>query len=195
MESHCLNVLEVRNLHFQRQRLKTATGNSAFFAGFGTIALVEITLNREPENQTPTALWYYFAISTTLISAFHLFAVLIASCLLPHIDKSCLDEVMTTSALRDSAHVKMSPLIFIAWFCANVIGLVMFFLQLTAIVWVKYWEVGIAKGRVGKQTAVGVSAFLILFLSIFVFIIIRMQYLLKQHIKERTKVHGIKVYP
>lgn len=193
MEDSCFN--EIRKLHFQRQRLKTATSNSAFFAGFGTIAMVEITLNREAENQMPVALWYYFAISTTLISAFHLFAVLIASCILPHINKSCPDEVVTTSALRDSPHVKMSPLIFISWFCANVIGLIMFFLQLIAIVWVKYWEVGLEKGTVGKQTAAGVSAFLILFLSIFLFIIFRMQYLLKQHIKERKEVHGIKVYP
>lgn len=134
-----------RNLQFKRMRLKTATRNFAFFAEFGTIAIVEITLNKEAENQMPIALWYYFAISTTLLSAFHLFAVLISSCLLPHIDKSCTDKVMTTTSFRDSPHVKMSPLIFLAWICTNVIRLIMFFLQLIAIVWFKCWEVGMKK--------------------------------------------------
>lgn len=189
MKVQTMNSFEIRNLQFQRMRLKTATRNSAFFAGFGTIAIVEITLNKEAENQMPIALWYYFAISTTLLSAFHLFAVLISSCLLPHIDKSCLDEVMTASAFGDSPHIKMSPLIFIAWICANVIGLIMFFLQLIAIVWVKYWEVGTRRGTFGKQTAAAVSAFLILFLSIFVFFLLRIKHLLERHMEERQKVH------
>lgn len=184
-----MNTLEWRNLQFERMRLKTATRNSAFFAGFGTIAIVEVTLNKEAENEMPIALWYYFAISTTLLSAFHLFTVLISSCLLPHIDKSCTDEVMTTTSFRDSPHVKMSPLISLAWICGNVIGLIMFFLQLIAIVWVKYWEVGVKKGTSGKQTAVAVSAFLVLFLSIFVSILFRIKHLLGQHNQERTQLH------
>lgn len=190
MDHSSIDITQFRNLQFERMRLKTATRNSAFFAGFGIIGIVEITTNKEYENQLPIAIWYYFALSTTLLSGFHLFAVLISSCLLPHIDKSCLDEVMTESDFRDSPHIKMSPLIFIAWICANVIGLIMFFLQLIAIVWVKYWEVGIKRGTSGKRTAAAASAFLLFFLSVFVFIILRIKYLLEQHTKERTKVHG-----
>ncbi|CAG2177728.1 unnamed protein product, partial [Oppiella nova] len=66
-------------------------------------------------------------------------ALMISTCILPHIEAVCIDG--HTPMYEESPHQKMRHYTSIAWFFSTVIGIFLFLLELTIIVWVKFWYI------------------------------------------------------
>ncbi len=151
-------------------------------------ALVELALSdivrdaKDSSREIPVALIVAFCVTTSLLISAHLLALMISTCILPHLDaiamaSSCaLDQLedgdacgagatlgadwALLRAIRDSPHEKMHWYIEIAWFCSNGLGILLFFVSLALLVWIKMYPITII-GAVGS-TAVIVPILLLL---------------------------------
>lgn len=97
--------------------------------------MVEIQLTKD--NPVPEALLITFAIVTTLLVAVHLVAVMISTCILPHIE--AVSSVPSRSLMADSPHKRMRFYIELAWSLSTVFGLVLFLLEIAILSWVKFY--------------------------------------------------------
>ena len=149
-----------RRLQLARAKLKTSTKNAALLAGFAMIPLVEMEVSsffyflkvfshsESPQisdchqNPVPLPLLITFGVVTTLLVAVHLSALMIASCILPHIDAVALSEERDIESINDSPHDKMVFFIEISWIFSNIIGIVLFLSEIGLLTWVKFWQIG-----------------------------------------------------
>lgn len=124
-----------------RSRLKTASNNSAFFAGFGIISIVEVISESGDEHPLPDPLLYYLAITSVLQVAVHLMIILIGNCIIPHIDAAVeYCESYHELIEIESPHAQMKSIIDVAWIVSTTIGTILFMIQLISVVISKYWQ-------------------------------------------------------
>ncbi|XP_054166598.1 calcium release-activated calcium channel protein 1-like [Oppia nitens] len=138
---------DIKNLYLSRSKLKQSSQVSALLSGFALVAMVEMDVKTEGDNKVPFALLLTFIIVTTLLVSVHMLALMISTCILPHIDAvaNMGDSGGDGSgngwapAYEESPHRKMRHYTSIAWFFSTVIGIFLFLLELTIIVWIKFW--------------------------------------------------------
>lgn len=129
------------SFQLSRSRLKTASNNSAFFAGFGIISIVEVKLGNDDEHPLPDLLLYYLAITSVLQAAVHLMIILIGNCIIPHIDAAAeYCESYHELIEIESPHAQMKNIIDVAWIISTTIGTILFMIQLISVVISKYWQ-------------------------------------------------------
>lgn len=125
--------------------------------------MVEMDINNP--STIPLPVLIFFIITTTLLVSVHMIALMISTCILPHIEsmKAMQDLKLALSGQENSdlnyiasmgpaipnpdqqisytsTHQTMHWYISIAWFFSTVIGIFLFILELVAIVWVKFWD-------------------------------------------------------
>lgn len=125
--------------------------------------MVEMDMNNP--STIPLPVLIFFIVTTTLLVSVHMIALMISTCILPHIEsmKAMQDWKLTLSDQKNSVlkytvssdpsttnldepmsypstHQTMHWYISIAWFFSTVIGIFLFILELVAIVWVKFWD-------------------------------------------------------
>ncbi|CAG2118755.1 unnamed protein product [Medioppia subpectinata] len=132
---------DYKNLHLSRSKLKQSSQVSALLSGFALVAMVELDVetDEKSKNMIPFSLLLLFIIVTTLLVSVHMLALMISTCILPHIDAVSAIHNGQSSLHNDSPHHKMRHFTSIAWFFSTVIGIFLFLLELTIIVWVKFW--------------------------------------------------------
>ncbi|XP_054158328.1 calcium release-activated calcium channel protein 1-like, partial [Oppia nitens] len=138
---------DIKNLHLSRSKLKQSSQVSALLSGFALVAMVEMDVKTDGPNKVPFALLLTFIIVTTLLVSVHMLALMISTCILPHIDAVASmgdsgdgdDGGGAQVAYDESPHRKMKHYTSIAWFFSTFIGIFLFLLELTIIVWVKFW--------------------------------------------------------
>lgn len=177
-----------RRLQLSRAKLKTSTKNSALLAGFAMIAMVELQLNDEEDNPIPLGLLIFFGVTTTLLIAVHLSALMISSCILPHIDAIALSEERDLQSINDSPHDRMSLFVEVSWIFSNIIGILLFLTEIGALCWVKFWELGAPKGEPGKKTAIAISGVLLVAITFFIFYAYYFYKQLADHNVERSNL-------
>ena len=91
--------------------------------------------------KVPLPLLLIFIIVTTLLVSVHMLALMIATCILPHIDAVAAIHDGHSPVYYDSPHEKMRHYTSIAWSFSTVIGIFLFLLELSIIVWVKFWDI------------------------------------------------------
>lgn len=128
------NVQSWQALQLSRAKLKASRGTSALLSGFAMVALVEMQLSKA----IPSELLIAFSVCTTLLVSVYMLALMISTCILPHLDAAaCLDG---TSTVSKSPHEKMRLYIETAWAVSTVFGLLLFMSEITIISWIVFYS-------------------------------------------------------
>lgn len=83
----------------------------------------------------PLSLLIAFAVCTTLLVSIHMLALLISTCILPHVESIAMLPGMIGP--DESPHEKLSIYIELAWVFSTVFGILLFLVEIAILFWVK----------------------------------------------------------
>ncbi|XP_059490410.1 calcium release-activated calcium channel protein 1-like isoform X2 [Neocloeon triangulifer] len=147
--------LSWRRLHVSRAKLKATSTTSELLSGFAMVAMVELQINT-PTN-VPEWMFILFSVCTTVLVAVHIFALMIATYILPNID--AITRLHASELVLESPHEKMRFFIELAWGLSTVLGLFLFLVEVAILCWVKFWDYSFASAV--ASTAIAVPSLLI----------------------------------
>ncbi|KAF4518549.1 hypothetical protein B566_EDAN004293 [Ephemera danica] len=145
-------------LYLSSARLEVASATSELFAGFVMLALVEMQINFPCT--VPDVAWALFAANTTALVGLNIMALTATTCVLP--DVSVIPRLAPCTSprlLRESPHERLRSLVRLVWAAANFLGLALFFVEITLVAWVKFWDLAFIGAEI--STWIGVPALLI----------------------------------
>ncbi|KAF2357753.1 Calcium release-activated calcium channel protein [Trinorchestia longiramus] len=154
---------EKTQLFLARAKLKASSRTSALLSGFAMVAMVEMDLKTD----LPVGLLIAFSVCTVILVSVHLLALMISTCLLPHVEVAAgtaQDCTAAVSLLPQSGashyheqphnlsqdkqketlyqpHLHMKRYIEMAWMCSTVFGIMLFLMEIGLIVWVQFYPV------------------------------------------------------
>jgi ABC-type Fe3+ transport system permease subunit len=88
-----------------------------------------------------TELLIVFAVTTTILIAVHLFALMVSTCILPQVDAIASRHSHNSETVHQSPHRRMQKYIELAWIFSTCIGIVLFLVELAIICWIKFADV------------------------------------------------------
>lgn len=150
------------------------------------VALVEIQLNND--NEVPVGLLVGFVICTTLLIAVHMLSLMIATCILPHIESVAIIPGTTEYSTNDGTHDRLKNYIEMSWFFSTTIGIFLFLVEIDLICWVKFWNYGVRTGTdVGNIVSISVTIALIPILILFIMFAVKFYRNLVTHQFEKSE--------
>ncbi|KAF8569036.1 hypothetical protein P879_01366 [Paragonimus westermani] len=126
--------LSLRQLHLSKAKLKASSRVSALLAGFAMVALVELEISSYL-SEAPQELLVAFTTLTCLLIAVHVFAVMISTCLLPH-----LDSYVSIYGYFGAPLHRLKIFVEVAWIFSTVIGIFLFLAVVVLACWIKFWR-------------------------------------------------------
>ncbi|CAH8627885.1 unnamed protein product [Dicrocoelium dendriticum] len=99
----------LRQLHLSRAKLRASSRVSALLAGFAMVAIVELEICG-PRAKAPEGLIIAFTALACLLVAVHMIAVMISTCILPHLDAYV--NLPENAAAMEAPHNPESALLF-----------------------------------------------------------------------------------
>lgn len=106
--------------------------------------MVEVQLD-ESEGPLPMWLLVAFAACTTLLVSVHMLALMISTCISPHIE--AIASVPGLFSVAESPHEKMSFYVEVAWAFSTVFGILLFMIEIIILCWLKFWGIGRCASR------------------------------------------------
>lgn len=111
------------------------------------------------QNTIDPALIVVFAVCTSLVVAVHLVALLISTCILPHVDAVANSDGGT--GIQHSPHTRLRVFIELAWIFSTGLGILLFLCQMVLLAWVRFCAIS-------PTSAIIITAILIPVLILFV---------------------------
>ncbi|XP_021966293.2 calcium release-activated calcium channel protein 1 isoform X2 [Folsomia candida] len=130
---HTAEYLSWRKLHLAKSKLSNVCEMASFMAGFAVVATVELQINDEDANP---ALLVAFVVTTALLVGTSMMAIMISTCLLPHIQ--AVAKMSLISQVGQSPHERMAHLVDLSWVMANTASLFFFTLDVILLCWIKF---------------------------------------------------------
>lgn len=156
----------VRMTLLARAKLKEVSRISALLAGFAMVAMVEVDINTQnsmgmtgsgcTDNGTclvPNYILILFASVTTVLIAVYLFALMVATCILPNLQTLKANPSMEFLP----PYERFQHYITIAWAFSTVLGIILFMAEFALICWIKFWTVSPAAAWVATAILVPVA--------------------------------------
>lgn len=124
------------SFHLARAKLQTSSKTSALLAGFAMVSMVELHIEK---STTDPALLVVFAVCTSLVVAVHLVALLISTCILPHVDAVANSDSET--GIQNSPHTRLRVFVELAWIFSTGFGILLFLCQMVLLAWVRFCDI------------------------------------------------------
>ncbi|CAL4191310.1 unnamed protein product [Meganyctiphanes norvegica] len=185
-----MGMYTLRQLHLSRAKLKASSRTSALLSGFAMVAMVEIQLtpkcigDEDPKahncSHVPESLLIAFSVCTTLLVAVHLLALMISTCVLPHVEAVAnmahVDSLTNVSSpsISESPHVTMHRYIEAAWTFSTVLGILLFLVEIGLLSWVKFLDYS-------RPAAIGSTILLVPIVILFTLFALHFYYKLVAH--------------
>jgi len=126
------NYMSWKRLQLSKAKLKGVTQMAAMMAGFSVVATVELDLRAANNEYLLTV----FATTTALLVTSTMLSIMIATCILPHIE--AIAKLNSDQMLKHSPHDLLINYIDLSWVLANTVSIALFIIDVILICWIKF---------------------------------------------------------
>jgi len=161
--------LNWRRLHLSKAKLSGIVEMAALMSGFSVVATVELQINDDANPILLTA----FTITTALLVCTTMMAIMISTCILPHIEV----VAKMKSKPNESPHDRMMWYIDLSWVLANSIAIFLFTLDVILLSWIKFTYFSETASWCATVIMIPVLVFVCVFGVVFYRKIIKHQYI------------------